>query len=234
MTPVLVGVLDGGIADELAPAVAVARGFALDDAGEVVRVDGPGEAADHATAIARTILAAAPSARLVSARVFDRSLAAAPAVVAAALDWLVAEGVAIANLSFGLHADREVLRRACAAALARGVLLVAASPARGPAVFPAAYPGVLRVCGDARCAPGEVSDLGGEPADFGACPRAVGAPVAGASAAAAQVSGIVAAWLAARGGATATGEEVRARLVTVARFRGRERRGPRPAESRAP
>jgi hypothetical protein len=107
------------------------------------------------------------------------------------------------------------------------VLLVAASPARGPAVFPAAYPGVLRVCGDARCGPGDVSGLGGEPADFGACPRAVGVAVAGASAAAAHVSGIVAAWLASRGVAAATGEETRAHLAEVARFRGRERRGPR-------
>lgn len=48
-----------------------------------------------------------------------------------------------------------------------GVLLCASSPARGGPVYPANYPGVIRVTGDARCAPGQWSWLGSRQADFG-------------------------------------------------------------------
>ena len=124
-----------------------------------------------------------------------------------------------------LRADRDVLRAACAAAEAAGVLLVAASAARGAPVFPAAYPGVLRVSGDARCGPEEVSDLEGEPAHFGASPVASGATglVGGASFACARVSGMLAAVLAREPGLGAPA--VLARLRALARYRGRERRG---------
>jgi hypothetical protein len=42
-------------------------------------------------------------------------------------------------------------------------------PARGAPVYPAAYPGVIRATGDARCAPHELSAL--RPWFFGGCPR---------------------------------------------------------------
>jgi hypothetical protein len=62
-----------------------------------------------------------------------------------------------------------VLREAVSRALDSGVLVVAASPARGQKVFPAAYPGLIAATGDARCAPGELSRLG--PRLFGGCPH---------------------------------------------------------------
>jgi hypothetical protein len=126
-------------------------------------------------------------------------------------------------MSFGLARDREVLRDACAAARAAGVLLVAASPARGPRAFPAAYPGIIRVSGDARCAPDAVSFLEEDPPLVGACPRTVDGRVQGASAAAAHVTGLVAAWLNDRRQASL--EEALEQLRSVARHRGRERRG---------
>jgi hypothetical protein len=77
---------------------------------------------------------------------------------------------------------------------------------------------VLRVTGDARCAPGEVSALGGAPADYGACPRDLEGASGGASIAAAHVTGLLARGLA-RGDADAA--EILGRAV---RFLGRERR----------
>ncbi|WP_446731499.1 subtilisin-like serine protease QhpE, partial [Pseudomonas soli] len=89
--------------------------------------------------------------------------------------------------------DRPVLRLACAEAVAAGVLLCASSPARGEPVYPASYPGVIRVTGDARCAAGQWSWLDTPQADFGAAVGAAG--VAGASLACAAFTGRVAALL---------------------------------------
>jgi hypothetical protein len=98
------------------------------------------------------------------------------------------------------------------------LILIASTPARGAPVYPAAYPGVLRVTGDARCGPAEVSALGGVPADYGACVRDVDGTPGGASLAAAHVTGLLAAGLA----AAATDAAVV--LGRAVRFRARERR----------
>src|SRR5581483_9541851 len=137
----------------------------------------------------------------------------------------VAAGARVVNLSFGLRADRDVLRGACARAVAAGVLLVAATPARGAPVFPASYPGVVRVSGDTRCGAGEVSDLAGDPADLGAAPGGEGGTgvAGGASFACARVSGMLAAVLAGEPGLGPAA--ALARLRARAAWRGRERRG---------
>lgn len=132
----------------------------------------------HGTDVARLILAAAPQAALIDAQVFADGRPVSAAAVAAAIDWAVGQGAELINLSLGLREDHWALRHACAAASAAGVLLVASSPARGGAVYPAAYPGVLAVTGDARCADGEWSLLDGPGAargdvagaQVGACP----------------------------------------------------------------
>jgi Subtilase family len=222
--PVVVGLVDSGVVREVR-GVEDGQAFALDAAGAVVSGAPAPDVLGHGTALARLIRAAAPGAGLLNAQVFGTTFLAAPAAVAAAIDWVVGAGARVVNLSFGLRADRDVLRAACAAAEAAGVLLVAASAARGAPVFPAAYPGVLRVSGDARCGPEEVSDLEGEPAHFGASPVASGATgvAGGASFACARVSGMLAAVLAREPGLGAPA--VLARLRALAMYRGRERRG---------
>jgi hypothetical protein len=220
---VLVGLLDSGVAESVAPSIVVASGFRLDRRGVVVGEEPQPDRIGHGSSIARTILAAAPSARLAVAQVFHGSLSAPPAAVAEGLRWLVAQRARLVNMSFGLAADRAVLRSVCESASRAGVVLLAAAPARGGAVFPASYPWVLAVSGDARCAPGEVSTLGEGTARFGAHPRMVDGTAAGASAAVAWVSGLVAAFLASVPQADA--EAVARHLTEVARYRGRERRG---------
>ncbi|MCB1719781.1 MAG: peptidase S8 and S53 subtilisin kexin sedolisin, partial [Candidatus Competibacteraceae bacterium] len=135
------------------------------------------------------------------------------------------QDVAIVNMSFGLRQNRAVLRQACATAIAAGLILVAAAPARGQAVYPSAYPGVLRVTGDARCALQEFSHLASEQADFGACPRSYaqpehGAPVGGASFAVPHVSAALARYLAAGGKAS----DYYQHLTELAVYHGPERR----------
>jgi hypothetical protein len=220
-----IGLLDSGTAAAQAAVVAAARGFALNHAGEVIECPATPDPANHGAMLADIILRLAPSTRLLDAQVFRQAGPAAPAIIAAGVDWLVANGARVINLSLGLREDRPVLRDACTRAVEQGILLVAATPARGGPVYPAAYPGVLRVCGDARCGPGEWSLLPEGPTHLGACPRpfsAIGQCVGGASIATAHVTGLLAAHLA--GHPLATQADLLRYLETGGRFHGRERR----------
>ena len=219
-----VALIDAGVAARHAARVAAARTFRL--AGErVVTEDGVAAACAgalaHGAALA-DVLCGPPEVALLVARVFEHDLAASAAQLAAALDWAAEEGAQVANVSAGLREDRAPLRDAIARALARGVFVVAAAPARGSAVYPAAYEGVIRATGDARCAPGEISWLGSAHADFGAHARA--GETRGASAGCARISAKLAALLAAgvaparaiealRGAANYVGPERRVRTA---------------------
>lgn len=204
-----VGLVDTGIGPSLAGSIAAAKAFTAAPPG--------GDAAGHGTTVARIVLHHAPDARLLSAQAFGANARAEAAAVADALRWLIAERARLVNLSLGLPHDREVLRVAVAEALAAGLILIASTPARGASVYPAAYPGVLRVTGDARCEPGEISALGGILADYGACARDLDGTPGGASLAAAHVTGLLAVGL-------ATGTDATAILGRAVRFHGRERR----------
>lgn len=205
-----VGLVDTGVGPALAGSVAAARAFAGAPLAEDVH--------GHGTTVAGIVLHYAPRARLLNAQAFGARARGDAAAVADALRWLIVERARLVNLSLGLPHDRDVLRAAVAEALASGVILIASTPARGAPVYPAAYPGVLRVTGDARCAPGEVSALGGQPADYGACPRDLEGTPGGASFAAAHVAGLLVRGL--ESGDVDTG----AILGGAVRFRGRERR----------
>ena len=210
MPEVAVGLLDTALAPRFA--VRAARSFVAE-----VRATG------HGDALAQILCSGAPRIELLSAAVFDGRAPASADAVADGLHWLIGQGAQLINLSFGLREDRKALRCACAQALERGVLLVASAPAQGAAVFPAAYPQVLRITGDARCAPGEFSALDNGQAEFGACvggPRhRPGEPGGGASWAAAHASAALAAWLAAGGAG-----EPRQQLLGLCRYHGAERR----------
>jgi len=136
----------------------------------------------------------------------------------------VAQEVALINLSLGLRAPREVLAGACRRAIEAGVIVCAAAAAQGDAVFPAAFPGVLRMTGDARCGPGEIAALAGATADYGGHVRPPDGSLAGsgASMGCAHMSGHVARYLA--GGGARTPAALRRWLDGVARYHGAERR----------
>lgn len=175
-----VGLIDSGAA---AAGVVRAARFAADGA----RADGAGpDPTGHGTRVAALLRGAAPDIELVLAQVFAAGGPTSAAAVAAAIDWCVAEGAQLVHLSLGLAADRAPLAEAVARAVGAGRLVVAATPARGPAVYPAAYPGVIRATGDARCAPDEISRLAA--ATFGGCVRTATGAGQGASVGAAAVS----------------------------------------------
>jgi len=196
--PVRVGVVDSGIdrADPaLLPTVMAARAFLRSPDGLVQRVAPCDDSVGHGSAVAALIAdGAGQRVEFVDAQVFAAAQAIDAGLLADAIDWCVENSVRVLNLSLGLHADRPLLRDACARASAAGVTLVAACPARGGATFPAAYPEVVAVSGDARCVAGGWSLLADRP-HFGASPCAL-SPAAGggASYAAARISGVAAAF----------------------------------------
>jgi hypothetical protein len=220
---VLVGIVDSGCRPDQRGRVDQALAFAWD--GE--RVQAMPVADDrlgHGSALLEVMALLAPQARFAVAQVFRHRLATRAVQVAAAVDWLVEAGSDVINLSLGLPTDRTVLADACARAVAAGVIVCAASPARGAPVYPAAYPGVLRATGDARCGREELSHLGTRHADFGGHVRPLhgGLSGAGASVGCAHITALLAHYLTAGG---EPGPAAASRwLKRQARYHGPERR----------
>jgi len=222
---VRVGIVDSGSSAAQTAQVADAAAFVRGDGdGDVRRIAACDDLLGHGSLVGDIVLHCAPPAELLVAQVFRERLATTAAQVAAAIDWLVGHGAAIINLSLGLREPRPVLEAACRAALDAGVVLCAASPAHGAPVYPAAFAGVLRATGDARCERFEISALAAAHADFGAHVRPMHGTLAGAGAsmACAHLSGHVARYLAE--GGRADPDALRAWLTAQARYHGLERR----------
>jgi subtilisin family serine protease len=142
------GMIDGGVATDH-PAL---------DGANVVRRSFAGDAivaSPHGTAVASLLvgvdgdfLGAAPGAELYAADVFgDTPEGGSAEDVAAALGWLSQQGVTVVNISLEGPPNRLV-EAVCRAAIARGMILVAAVGNGGPTnpvAYPAAYPGVVAV-----------------------------------------------------------------------------------------
>jgi hypothetical protein len=196
MKKIRIGLIDGGVGSALSDAVAAAADFGAPVRAAPIRA---AAALTHGTNVARLVLEGLPSAQLLSARVFHERLDANVEDVVAAVAWLLDQGVDLINMSFGLRKPSAALEHACWVAREAGVLLVAAAPARGGPVFPAACRACIAVSGDARCQPGEVSWLGIEGVDFGTHPFLEPGSAAhggGASYATARFTGLVSALLA--------------------------------------
>ena len=218
---VRVGIVDSGVSPEQETAVVAAVGIVAHRGARVARLAAVTDPVGHGTAVAALVLAQAPMARLINAQVFAQGRHADAVCVAEAINWCLEHDVRVVNLSLGLTVDHDVLRAAFAAAVARDVIMVAAFPARGASVYPAAYAGAVTVSGDARCNAQNWSVI--EPGRlYGAAPLAAdGVTSGGASYAAARMSGHAARFLAARPEARA--EDFREWLAGAAAFRGRER-----------
>lgn len=216
-----IGVVDSGHSAAQRVQVIAGRRFSLlaDSLAESDLRDDP---LGHGSAVIEAISHRAPSAVFCVAQVFDQRGVTSALQIATAIDWLVAQDVRMINLSLGLRQDRSLLREACAAAVARGVLLCASSPAQGAPVFPASYPQVLRVTGDARCTEEQWSWLDSAQADFAACVHGTYPGQSGASLGCAALSGHVAGFLLAN--PQANNLQVIEWLQQHARYRGPERR----------
>ncbi|WP_426808369.1 peptidase S8 and S53 subtilisin kexin sedolisin [Pseudomonas sp. WOUb67] len=219
-TDVRIGIIDSGCAPQQARGLLGARRFWLED-GQLREGEMLPDQLGHGSAVLASLQREAGPMPVLVAQVFSAQASTSALQVAAALLWLVEAGATLVNLSLGLQQDRPVLHQACSEALAAGVLLCASSPAQGGPVYPASYPGVLRITGDARCAPGQWSWLGTRQADFGGYVGAGGR--AGASLGCAALSGRIAALLRDEPGMDR--QQIHDWLRDHATFIGPERRG---------
>ncbi|WP_221793997.1 subtilisin-like serine protease QhpE [Oceanobacter mangrovi] len=195
ITPVRVGIVDSGLNSSLAADARVVRQTAfVIEQNQLWQDDAQPDRSGHGSDIARIILSLAPECELVSAQVFQQGNGTTAMQVAAAIEWLVDQGCEIINLSLGLRQDRPTLKCACEIAAELGVILVAASPAQGEPVFPAAYPEVIRATGDARCDHPNWVYLATEQADVAGCVRPLDNQLgrSGASMGCAHITGLLA------------------------------------------
>ena len=212
----LVGIIDSGCRDDQLSLVRQSRAFGLHGVTEPAQADQMG----HGSQVLAIISQQAPLAEFLIARIFTDRLAASVDQVVMAIDWLVDSQVDLINLSLGLRDDRQALAAACRRAVDRGVILCASTPAQGGPVYPAAYPGVYRMTGDARCQPGQFSRLATSNADYGGCVRSALPHLAGASVGCAHMTGHIARYLS-TGGAVS---DLSGWLDATATYYGPERR----------
>lgn len=218
-----IGIVDSGYHPRQAEAVAATRGFWLDEQQQLQQGNPEPDHLGHGSTVLDMIMQQAPAARLCVAQVFQERWTTSPLQIAAALYWLMEKGVQVINLSLGVRQDRPLLREACAQAREAGIVVCASSPAQGAPVFPASYPGVLRITGDARCTGQQWSWLDSPQADFGTAVAARGAgALAGASIATATMSGLIAAFFLQH--PTATRQQLLDHLRHEASFVGIEQR----------
>lgn len=164
----------------------------------VALIDGPLNGPDcpakrHATAMQHSILRNAPTATVTPFSVFHGDLACDVASVCNALDEATASAPDLVLCSFGLARDAPELAARIVKLAQNSIPVIASRPARGALQsWPATYPSVFAVQGDARCQPDQWSLLGPK-LWFGACAVFdMRSKMAGASVAAAHFSGIVA------------------------------------------
>ncbi len=94
----------------------------------------------HGTAVAATIRASAPTAELFVVKIFDRSLACPIDTLVAGLEWCIANGMDLVNLSVGTTGHAEIL-----SGIAARIRIVAPAGTN-----PGDLEGVIRVTGSAK------------------------------------------------------------------------------------
>jgi subtilisin family serine protease len=101
----------------------------------------------HGTACIGAIHRIAPGASITPIRIFDRTLETSATSLVAAIDWAVARGIHIVNLSVGTRRPDAALPlyEACARAQAQNVVIVASGEDGSGLPMPAAFDNVLSV-----------------------------------------------------------------------------------------
>ncbi len=107
----------------------------------------------HGTAVIAAIKEKAPEAECHAVRIFSGRLSARATTVIAAMEWAIAHGMHVINLSLGTtnQAHAAAFRRTVAHANAARVLIVAAQDDEEQSWLPGGLPGVIAVRADWEC-----------------------------------------------------------------------------------
>ena len=131
-----------------------------------IRSQAPRDEFGHGTICAAIVLSVAPDVELCSVSVLGKDGEADLIDLAAAVQWCALEQIDVASISLGTpDSAGESLRPVCEFAQERGVALVASSPVRGRAYFPAALTGVISV-GAAALLDGQIEYHPGQDPEF--------------------------------------------------------------------
>jgi hypothetical protein len=107
----------------------------------------PGSAFGHGTFVSGLIALTAPGCKILPLRAFGSDGIGSSFAIAQAIFYAVDHGAKVINMSFGVYENSDALVKACSAAVAAGVTLVAAagSDSTFMPIYPAALPGVIAV-----------------------------------------------------------------------------------------
>lgn len=114
----------------------------------------------HGTAVAGIVLQVAPNATILPLRVLGPDGSGDTTDVAAAMDWAVAKGAEVIQLSLGTTSDSQVLKTMLEYATSRGVFVIASSGNTGDEriTYPAAYTREGGLWGDLSIGVGSVDE----------------------------------------------------------------------------
>jgi hypothetical protein len=144
---ITVGLIDSGV-DPSAVFGRVAAGVDISaGAGRIQALLGCGDSTGHGTGCAKILFMVAPEATVLPVRVFSAANETSGDVVSAGIDWAVAAGARVLNLSLAAPEDSTwpILAPAVRAALEAGLIVVAADTRPAVAGAPACLPGVIAV-----------------------------------------------------------------------------------------
>lgn len=148
---VRVAVIDSGVHADHPHVCGVSGGIAVDADGGYSSdfVDRIG----HGTAVTAAIKEKAPEAECHAVRIFSERLSARATTVIAAMEWAIAHGMHVINLSLGTtnQAHAAAFRATVARANAARVLIVAAQDDAEQCWLPGGLPGVIAVRADWEC-----------------------------------------------------------------------------------
>jgi subtilisin family serine protease len=107
----------------------------------------------HGTAVMAAVKEKAPGAECYAVRIFDTRLSASACTLVAAIDWAIAAGMHVVNLSLGTmnSAHTSTFTEAVGRAGAHGVAIVSARDDEGVSWLPGSLPGVVPVQVDWDC-----------------------------------------------------------------------------------
>lgn len=220
-----VGIIDSGYSHYETDLIQESAAFVIEE-DALWQADATPDQLGHGSHILDSVHQIAPDTQFLVAQVFQQSFATRTSQVVAAIDWLTEQGAEVINMSLGLRRNSPALETSIHNALRRGVVIAASSPAKGEPVYPAAYPGVFRMTGDARCRREQWSWLETEYADFGGYVRSADEQQAGASMGTARMTGhicnILQADKASHGRRTLSLYQLREELKFGSCFQGRE------------
>jgi subtilisin family serine protease len=153
---VSVAIVDSGMADNHPHVGTTVGGVGVSPDGTVT--DDWRDLLGHGTAVAAAIREKAPSADLLSVKVFHRALHAAVGTLVQGISWSVNRRARLINLSLGTAnaGHQDILEAAVKHATAQGALIVSAFESNGNRWFPGSIHGAVPVVLDDSCPRNEI------------------------------------------------------------------------------